>query len=137
MGRPESGIYRDKQGNWCVDKVYAGTRLRRRFGQDLEEAQNWLIRELDQRRQAKLFGVRRKWTFDEASAKYVLDHQDKVSLETDIYMLEALMPFIGKLALDRIHDGTLAPFVAHRIAKGRSHKTVNSGLALTRPGQAE
>ena len=48
MGRPESGIYRDKQGNWCVDKVYAGTRLRRRFSQDLEEAQNWLIRELDQ-----------------------------------------------------------------------------------------
>jgi integrase len=132
MGRPESGIYRDKQGNWCVDKVYTGTLLRRRFGQDLEEAQNWLIRELDQRRQAKLFGVRRKWTFDEASAKYVLDHQDKVSLETDIYMLEALMPFIGKLALDRIHDGTLAPFVAHRIAKGRAHKTVNAGLALTR-----
>lgn len=132
MGRPESGIYRDKDGCWWVDKVYAGTRLRRRFSQDLGEAQDWLIRELEQLRQAKLFGVRRKWTFDEASAKYLLDHQDKVSLVTDIYLLEALMPFIGKLTLDRIHDGTLAPYVAHRKREGRAHKTINLGLALVR-----
>lgn len=132
MGRPQSGIYRDKEGYWCVDKVYAGTRLRQRFGEDLGEAKDWLIRELEQLRQAKLFGARRKWTFDEAGAKYVLDHQDKVSLENDIYLLETLMPFIGKLTLDRIHDGTLAPYVAHRKAQGLAHKTVNLGIALTR-----
>ena len=132
MGRPQSGIYRDKEGYWWVDKVYAGIRLRRRFGQDLGEAQDWLIRELEQLRQAKLFGARRKWTFDEASAKYLLDHQDKVSLETDICLLRTLMPFIGKLTLDQIHDGTLAPYVAHRKGKGLAHKTVNLGIALTR-----
>src|SRR2546428_7682215 len=132
MGRPQSGIYRDKEGYWGVDKVYAGSRLRRRFGQDLGEAKDWLIRELEQLRQAKLFGARRKWTFDEAGAKYLLDHQDKVSLENDIYLLETLMPFIGKLTLDRIHDGTLAPYVAHRKARGLAHKTVNLGVALTR-----
>lgn len=132
MGRPASGIYRDKEGYWWVDKVYAGTRLRRRFGQDLGEAKDWLIRELEQLRQAKLFGARRKSTFDEASVKYLLDHQDKVSLENDIYLLETLMPFIGKLTLDQIHDGTLAPYVAHRKGKGLAHKTVNLGIALTR-----
>lgn len=132
MGRPESGIYRDKQGNWWVDKVYAGTRLRRGFGQDLAEARNWLIRELEQLRQAKLFGVRRKQTFDEAAAKYLLDHQDKVSIETDVYLLKRLMPFIGKLTLDQVHDGTLAPYVAKRKAEGRAHKTVNLGIALVR-----
>lgn len=132
MGRPQSGIYRDKQDNWCVDKVYAGARLRGCFGQNLEEAQDWLIRELDQRRQAKLFGVRRTWTFDEAAAKYLVDHQDKVSLENDIYLLETLMPYIGKLTLDQIHDGTLASYVAHRKAKGLAHKTVNLGIGLTR-----
>ncbi len=132
MGRSESGIYRDKQGDWWVDKVYDGTRLRRCFGQNLGEAKDWLIRELEQRRQAKLFGVRRSWTFDEASAKYLLDHQDKISLETDIYMLNSMMPFIGELTLDRIHDGTLAPYVAHRKAQGRANQTVNIALSLVR-----
>jgi integrase len=132
MGRPQSGIYRDKQGNWWVDKVYAGTRLRRCFSQNLEEAKDWLIRELEQRRQAKLFGVRRKWTFDEAAAKYLLDHQDKISIQTDIYLLESMMPHIGKLTLDRIHDGTLTPYVQHRKAEGRANKTVNLAIALVR-----
>lgn len=133
MGRPASGIYRDKEGYWWVHKVYAGTRLRRRFGQDLGEAKDRLILELEQLRQAKLFGARRKWTFDEAGAKYLLDHQDKVSIENDIYLLETLMPFTAKLTVDQIHDGTLAPYVAHRKGKGlAAHKTFNLGIALTR-----
>jgi len=38
------------EGYWCVDKVYASTRLRRRFGENLGEARDWLIRELEQLR---------------------------------------------------------------------------------------
>jgi integrase len=132
MGRLQSGIYRDREGNWWVDKVYGGTRLRQCFGQNLEEAQDWLIQQVEQLHRVKLFGARRKWTFDEAAAKYALDHQEKVSLENDMYMLKTLMPFIGKLTLDQIHDGTLASYVAHRKAKGLAHKTVNLGIGLTR-----
>ncbi len=131
MGRQQSGIYRDKQGWWWVDKVYRGTRLRNRFGKH-EEAENWLICQLDILRQAHLFGVRKKWTFNEAAAKYLLDHQEKVSLQTDIYMLESIMPHIGQLTLDQIHDATLAPYIKQRKAHGRSHKTVNLALALVR-----
>lgn len=131
MGRKQSGIYRDKQGDWWVDKVYRGTRLRNRFEKH-EEAENWLIRQLETLRQAHLFGVRKKWTFNEAAAKYLLDHQHKVSLQTDIYMLESIMPFIGKLMLDQIHDVTLAPYIKQRRADGRSHKTINLALALVR-----
>jgi integrase len=132
MGRPQSGIYRDKQGNWWVDKVYRGTRLRHCFGQDLEEAQSWLIFELEQLRKAHLFGVRAKRTFNEAAAKYLLDHQDKVSIGNDIYLLETLMPYIGQCTLDQIHDGTLASYVQDRKGKGLANKTVNLGLALVR-----
>ena len=132
MGRPQSGIYRDKQGNWWVDKVYRGTRLRHCFGQDLEEAQSWLIFELEQLRKAHLFGVRAKRTFDEAAAKYLLDHQDKVSIGNDIYLLETLMPYIGQYTLDQIHDGTLSSYVQDRKGKGLANKTVNLGLALVR-----
>jgi integrase len=61
-----------------------------------------------------------------------MDHQAKVSLQTDIYMLQSIMPFIGDLALDKIHDATLAPYVSKRLADGRSHKTINLALAIVR-----
>jgi hypothetical protein len=78
MGRLQNGIYRDKQGNRWVDRVCRGTRLRQCFGQNPEEAQSWLIHQLEQLRQSHRFGTRAKRTFDEAAAKYLLDHQDKV-----------------------------------------------------------
>lgn len=131
MGRNQTGIYRNPQEFWCVDKVYRGTRLRNRFN-TFEEAESWLIFQLDQLRQRHLFGIRPKRTFDEAAAKYLLDHQEKVSLQTDIYLLDKVMPFIGKLTIDQIHDGTLADFVKHRKAEGRAHKTINLALALVR-----
>lgn len=127
MGRKQSGIYQDSSKKWCVDKVYKGTRLRERFG-NLEEAENWLIRQLEILRQANLFGVRKKRTFNEAAAKYLVDHQDKVSIETDIYLLKSLIPFVGNLTLDNIHDATLAPYVSKRLKDGRAHKTINLAL---------
>lgn len=131
MGRKQSGIYQDGKNRWCVDKVYRGTRLRERF-EKLEEAENWLIRQLEILRQVNLFGARRERTFNEAAAKYLIDHQDKVSLQTDIYMLKSIMPVIGDLTLDNIHDATLAPYVTKRLMDGRSHKTINLALATVR-----
>lgn len=131
MGRTQTGIHQDQQGFWWVDKVYKGTRLRNRF-ENLEEAESWLIRQLEMLRQAHLFGVRPKRTFDEAAAKYLLDHKEKVSLQTDIFLLDRLVPLIGKLTLDQIHDQTLAPYVKQRKGEGRSHKTINLGLGIVR-----
>jgi integrase len=131
MGRQQSGIYQDDKNRWCVDKVYKGTRLRERF-EKFEDAENWLIRQLEILRQVNLFGARRERSFNEAAAKYVIDNQAKVSLQTDIYMLQSIMPFIGDLALDKIHDATLAPYVSKRLADGRSHKTINLALEIVR-----
>ena len=131
MGRTQTGIYPDPQGFWCVDRIYKGTRLRNRFA-SFEEAESWLIYQLEQLRQLHLFGTRPKWTFDEAAAKYLLDHQQKVSLPQDIYLLERVMPFIGKLTLDQIHDGTLTAYVKDRKDKGLAHKTINLGLGIVR-----
>lgn len=130
MGR-QSGIYQDTKNRWCVDKVFRGTRLRERFDK-FEEAENWLIRQLEILRQVELFGTRCERSFNEASAKYLIDHQSKVSLITDICMLQSIMPFIGNLSLDKIHDATLAPYISKRLADGRSHKTINLALAIVR-----
>lgn len=131
MGRTQTGVHQDQQGFWWVDKVYKGTRLRNRF-ECLEEAESWLILQLEQLRQKHLFGIRPKRTFDEAAAKYLLDHPEKVSLKNDIYLLGTLMPLIGKFTLDQIHDQTLAAYVKQRLDEGRSHKTINLGLGIVR-----
>lgn len=131
MGRAQTGIHQDKAGFWCVDRIYKGTRLRNRF-ESFEEADNWLIYQLEQLRQRHLFGVRPRRTFDEAAAKYLIDHQEKVSIKLDIYLLERLMPFIGKLTLDQIHDGTLAAYIKDRKSNKLANKTINLGLELTR-----
>lgn len=133
MGRSTmSGIYRDKQGRWCVDKFYKGTRLRERFGSNYEEAEGWLIRQLDNLRNIKLFGYRRSHTFDEAAAKYVEEHQTMVSIDTELYLLKPVMPFIGELRLEQVHDDTLKPFLEMRKQEGRAHKTINLTLEVVR-----
>lgn len=131
MGRKQTGIYQDNSKRWCVDKVYKGTRLRERF-ENLEDAENWLISQLEKLRQVSMFGARHSYTFNEAAAKYVVEHREKVSLITDVCMLKSIMPFIGDLPLEKIHDATLAPYVSKRLTEGRAHKTINLALAVVR-----
>ncbi len=146
MGRPSMrGIYPANNGTWSVDKVWKSERLRLDGFRDYAEAESWLIAELDKRRQAMLFGVRRKVTFEEAAAYYLKTHQEKISLEDDIYHLERVMPYIGHLALDQVHNGTLRAFIEadkapvkvkradeSEVIKIRSNKTVNLALGIVR-----
>ena len=55
-----------------------------------------------------------------------------MSIESDIYHLERLMPYIGQCMLDQIHDGSLEAFVRDRKARGLANKTINLGLTLVR-----
>mgnify|MGYP000726978623 FL=1 len=132
MGRSTRGIHPDEGGSWQVDKVWRGTRFRQRGFTSAGEAQAWLIKQLEELRTVTLHGARPKRTFDQAAAHYVTIFQDKVSIETETSWLKSVMPHIGHLQLNQVHDGTLAPYVAKRLAQGRSHKTVNSGLGIVR-----
>lgn len=132
MGRQTPGIYPDKNGLWQVDKWYAGERLRQRGFQSFDEAESWLIKQLDQRRQVKLHGERAERTFSETAAHYLLVHQGKASLETEIHLLKSVMPYIGTLPLRSVHDGTLAPYTNARLQAGRKPKTINLALGVVR-----
>lgn len=146
MGRPTlRGVYPADNGTWCVDKVWKGERLRLDGFQNYAEAESWLIAALEQRRQTRLFGVRRQATFEEAAAYYVKTHPEKVSLEDDVYHLKRVMPYVGHLALDQVHNGTLKAFIeadkapvrlkradGAEVTKVRSNKTVNLALGLVR-----
>jgi integrase len=132
MGRRVPGIYPGSEGTWTVDKWYANTRLFRRGFADFEEAEEWLIRHLEQLRAAEVHGKRPGRSFSEAAANYLLKYQDKASIVSETYHLRSVMPTIGHLPIHQVHDGALAPHVEKRLAAGRAHKTVNLELAIVR-----
>jgi hypothetical protein len=79
---------------------------------------------MEEARQAQIYGVRPSRTFEQAAAKFVVEHQHKRSLADDICRLRGLMPWIGHVVLDRIHMGTLEPWVEQRRQRGaaQGHK---------------
>ena len=132
MGQNTRGIYPEDNGLWQVDKWKRGTRFRQRGFESFDEAERWLITQLADQREVLVHGQRATYTFDQAAAHYIGLHEHKASLETEIFMLTSVMPYIGKLELHQVHDGTLAPYQTARLAEGRAHKTINLALGVVR-----
>src|SRR5690242_10770013 len=127
MGRPRMpGIYRERKGRWCVDKVVPnGPRLRERFS-TCQEAENWLLDQLAKLKTAALT----RYTFDQAAAHYVTLYHQKLSFELEEWLLRELMPYLGALFLDQIYDATLEPFKTAMRAKGWKSKSINLALGV-------
>ena len=87
---------------------------------------------MEQTRQAHVYGVRPSRTFEQAAAKFVLENQHKRSIGDDVRHLKMLLPLIGRAALDRIHLGTLQPWIANRRADKKAVGTINHGLKVVR-----
>jgi integrase len=98
----------------------------------IEEAERYLARLIEEDRKARQYGVRPTRTFEQAAAKYVLENQHKRSLQDDISRLKGLMPSIGQVALDKLHSGTLQPWIAKRRQQGVAAGTINHGLKIVR-----
>ena len=105
MGRKQVPGLIMRAGIWHIDKRILGRRVCQSTGTDqLEEAEQYLARVMEQTRQAQVYGVRPTRTFEQAAAKFVLENQHKRSLTTDLVNLKHLMPWIGHVTLDRIHS---------------------------------
>jgi integrase len=87
---------------------------------------------MERTRQAKVYGVRPARTFEQAAAKFVLDHQHKRSLSDDVGRLKGLMPAIGNVRLDKLHMGILQTWIEQRRRLGVAVGTINHGLQVVR-----
>ena len=133
MGRKKTpGLVRRK-GIWHIDKWIEGQRICQSTGSvELGEAERYLARLTESLRQASIYGVRPERSFEEAAIRFVRENQHKRSLDRDICLIKQLMPFIGALPLQRIHRGTLEPWVDHKRKEGRAPGTINHGLKVVR-----
>jgi integrase len=86
---------------------------------------------MEENRQATVYGVRPKRTFREAATKYLLEAQ-KESLKDAALHLKILDAYIGDLALESVHMGTLQSFIQTRKQEGVKNRTINYGLQTVR-----
>lgn len=133
MGRKRTaGLYL-RNGVWHIDKQYRGIRICESTGEsELAEAEEFFTKRLEEARQAQVFGVRPKRSFRMAATRYLNENSHKRSIETDVHHLKLLDRYIGKLALDSVHMGTLQQFISARKRDGVKTKTINGSLAVLR-----
>lgn len=109
------------QGGWLRESTGETSR---------DKAENYLIR--------RLAGIedevgRKKeavFLFEEAAFRYLEDIAAKPSVDAIAYHLDQLLPFIGQLTLEQIHDGTLKSFLDHEKERGLAPKSINNGIIV-------
>lgn len=117
-----------KAGIWQIDKHYKyfpGRRLRESTGfgkEDLDTAEAYLMKVMENARKAVEDGVRPVCTFKQAATKYLQENTHKASIGINAWHLEWLVRFIGDLPLSQVHDDTLRPFIQARRQTGVKKK---------------
>ena len=137
MAKRSTGLQRRPNrpgGTWHIDKRVRGYgRLYESCGTtDLAEAETYLARRLEEIRQATVYGVRPTRVFAQAGTKYLEENQHKRSLCRDAQAIKAILPYIGKLPLERIHNDTLVPYRRDRLKAGIAPGTINRDIAVVR-----
>lgn len=127
------GIYTEADGSKTISKTWKGERIFNRLGRaSQEQAETWLHNEIEKRERdferRKSFG----YLFAECAARYLNESQNKASIETIAIHIVAVVPFIGHLEVEKIHDGTLDQFKLSRIADGVTATTINRALEVVR-----
>lgn len=133
MGHKRMPGLRYAGGVWHIQKRVRGYGTLRESTQatTLEEAENYLVRRLDEIRQQTVYGVRPKRYFADAALKFIAEDKTKSKDINEIFLDQAV-PLIGQLELSKIHDGTLKPFIDWCKARGNKSKTINNKLEIVR-----
>jgi integrase len=133
MGRKRTPGLVKRQGLWHIDKRIGGRRVCQSTGTaKQEEAELFLVRQIDETRQAQVYGVRPARPFELAAAKFVRENQHKRTIQSDISQLRRLMLWIGSVPLNQIHIGTMQPWIEYRREEGVAPGTINHGLKIVR-----
>ncbi len=133
MGRKRTPGIQKRGDVWYIDKKVFGRRLCESTGTgDLEEAEKYLARRLEEIRLATIYGVRPKRSFMEAATKFLMENQHKRSLCSDAGRLRELVKYIGDISLDAIHMGSLQAFIDGRRRDNVKTRIINHGLKIVR-----
>lgn len=133
MGRKlMAGLFK-KKAIYHIDKHIGGKRVCKTTGSSsVVEAEQFLVRLMEETRNAQVYGIRPRRTLNEAAAKYLEYKQDKRSIKSDESRLNMLLPILGNYYLDELHMGTLQLWIDARKKGGVKNNTINHGLKVIR-----
>lgn len=123
------GITLNTAGRRIIDKRHAGVRIFVRLGDVTEEhGQRRLTQEI-----AKIERkTKARPRFADAAARYLKESAGNRSVDATAWHIRLLIPYLGTLELDHVHDATLQRFVADRIAGGVTATTINRSLEVVK-----
>ena len=133
MGRKRIPGLRERAGIWHIEKQIFGRKIHESTGTgELKTAELVLARRIEEARMATMFGVRAKRTFREAATRFLEENLALRSIGDYAMHLKQLDAYIGDLALEQVHLGTLRPFIEARQAGRIKHKSINLALSTVR-----
>lgn len=143
MGQTRTrGITLENDGSRTVNKVWRGERIFVRLGQvSQEEAERWLAGEIARLESGQHRRGSARPLFAVCAARYLIESQQKRSVEVIAWHIKLLLPYIGALEIHQVHDTTLEQFKADRrngtmlgdaTLKPSSPTTTNRSLEVVR-----
>jgi len=136
MAKTHLAGLRNKNGIWHIEKRvkdYENGWLRETTGFTISErrkAEQYLLKRLNEIQveiQQQKDGV---YTFTEAAFRYLKEISHKTSATTVASHLDQIIPFIGELTLENVHDTTLSPFIEHEKEREQSPKSTNNAISV-------
>jgi len=133
MARRSPGLQK-RGGVWQIDKHIRGHgRLCESTGcEGLAEAEAYLARRVAEITAGTIAGQRPTVTFGQAARKFLRESVHLRSVERYAFALERLMPHLGDLSLEQVHNDALRPYKEARLRQGVKAGTVNKELATVR-----
>ena len=123
--RHRSGLRRRGE-IWHIEKAIDGHRIYESTGEtDIRRAEAYYDNRIKEIRDAVVFGSCPEVVFKEAVEKFLREDYPTRSLERAGFAFDRVLPFIGNLPLERVHDGSLAAYRKARLAAGVSVGTIN------------
>jgi integrase len=94
------------------------------------DAEAYLIRRLAELAQDAERDVEGVHLFEAGAMRYLEEIAHKPSAKTVAMHLDQVLPFIGHLTLEAVHDDTLRPFLEHELNRGLSPKSINNAITV-------
>ena len=127
------GIRMDRNGGRIIDKEHCGKGIYVRLGPiSQEHAEQRLADEIARMNAELERNASPRPRFADCAARYLEQSKSKRSVRATAWHVRLLTSYIGNLDVRRIHDGTLEPFVADRLASGVTATTINRSLEVVR-----
>lgn len=127
------GITLQDDGQRIIDKEYRGVRICARLGRVSQlEAEQRLRTEIDRTERELQRKANMRPRFLDCATRYLAESQFKRSAKDIERHVRLLNVYLGNLDIDLVHDGTIAPFIADRVAEKVSATTINRSLEIVR-----